>query len=566
MDKQKVLFYSLLIGAVGLAYATLLLAQHISEVYLLLLIPAAVLGVLTYFQYRRMYRLKLLRELRQAWGGEGRKKDRNFEDVALVFQYAENEEGTIDDRTWHDLNMDLVFAQLDRTFTWPGMQRLYQILRSPIMEKLSVLDKRSEMIRSFQVDQAQREDVQLILKRMDGRIGAGLARLLWTTPTVPEILPRFVYTLMALVALLSPLLLFFGLRWLIVLPFIFQVNMYLHFKVQKTIKAYFEGVRALGQLINVGKRLSKLDYPALQEPLAEIEKAYAQVKGFLKIMRHVGVETTDPMLSMMTQYYAILFLAEVRGFYRSLDFISAHRGTLQNLFLAVGELDALQGVASYRTYVPYYCEPQVSSQQKRFNLVDAYHPLVADCVPNSISVDKRGILVTGSNMSGKSTFLRTVGLNVLLAQSIATCLAREYEAVPVQLLTCIGRADNVVEGKSYYLEEALGVKRVVEAVDSNVTTFAIFDEMFRGTNSEERIFAARRVLEYLIKRKAIVFVATHDLELADLLADSYRSVHFSERLSTVGLEFDYKLKEGPTTTRNAVALLRYLDYPREITD
>ena len=101
---------------------------------------------------------------------------------------------------------------------------------------------------------------------------------------------------MALVALLSPLLLFFGLRWLIVLPFIFQVNMYLHFKVQKTIKAYFEGVRALGQLINVGKRLSKLDYPALQEPLAEIEKAYAQVKGFLKIMRHVGVETTDPML------------------------------------------------------------------------------------------------------------------------------------------------------------------------------------------------------------------------------------------------------------------------------
>ena len=245
MDKLNVLFNSLLIGAFGLAYATLHLAQHISEEYLLLLIPAAVLGVLTYFQYRRMYRLKLLRELRQAWGGEGRKKDRNFEDVALVFQYAENEEGTIDDRTWHDLNMDLVFAQLDRTFTWPGMQRLYQILRSPIMEKLSVLDKRSEMIRSFQVDQAQREDVQLILKRMDGRIGAGLARLLWTPPTVHEILPRFVYTLMALVALLSPLLLFFGLRWLIVLPFIFQVNMYLHFKVQKTIKAYFEGVRAL---------------------------------------------------------------------------------------------------------------------------------------------------------------------------------------------------------------------------------------------------------------------------------------------------------------------------------
>ncbi|HHY14841.1 MAG TPA: hypothetical protein GX521_02070 [Firmicutes bacterium] len=169
-------------------------------------------------------------------------------------------------------------------------------------------------------------------------------------------------------------------------------------------------------------------------------------------------------------------------------------------------------------------------------------------------------------MSGKSTFLRTVGLNILLAQSIATCLAAEYEAVPVQLLTCIGRTDNVVEGKSYYLEEALSVKRILVSLEPQITTVAIFDEMFRGTNSEERIFAAQQVLRYLVARNALVFVATHDLELADLLRENYRSVHFSERVGALGLEFDYKLKEGPATTKNAIALLRYLDYPREITE
>lgn len=169
-------------------------------------------------------------------------------------------------------------------------------------------------------------------------------------------------------------------------------------------------------------------------------------------------------------------------------------------------------------------------------------------------------------MSGKSTFLRTVGLNVLLAQTIATCTSQSYQACPLRLLTSIGRSDNVVEGKSYYLEEALSVLRILEAINDRITTLVIFDELYRGTNSEERIFAARRVMEFLARRNAFVFMATHDLELTDLLADSYASMHFSERVGELGLEFDYKLKEGPATTKNAIALLRYLGYPGEITD
>ena len=167
-------------------------------------------------------------------------------------------------------------------------------------------------------------------------------------------------------------------------------------------------------------------------------------------------------------------------------------------------------------------------------------------------------------MSGKSTFLRTVGVNALLAQTIATCPARVYRGCPVQLKTSIGRADNVVEGKSYYLEEALSVLRIIKAVNNDWVTLAIFDELCRGTNSEERIFAARQVLEYLVQRNVLVLAATHDLELTELLQETYDSWHFSEKVGELGLEFDYKLKKGPAT-RNAIAFTSLGLSPR-ITD
>ena len=103
-------------------------------------------------------------------------------------------------------------------------------------------------------------------------------------------------------------------------------------------------------------------------------------------------------------------------------------------------------------------------------------------------------------------------------------------------------------------------------MNNDWVTLAIFDELYRGTNSEERIFAARQVLEYLVQRNVLVLAATHDLELTELLQETYDSWHFSEKVGELGLEFDYKLKKGPALTRNAIALLRHLGYPQEITD
>lgn len=563
--RENLILYSLLLLTAALIYFAFLLGSHISPRYLWLLLPGALGAGLSYLEYRRLQRRKLLSRLRAQWGIPEMKKERDFAAIASLFEQAERPNTALDDRTWQDLTMDAVFSRLDRTLTWPGLQTLYRLLRLPEIDNLEKLRARSRAVTGFEQEKSVREAVQVILSGMEGRLGSGLPTLIWNTPQITPRHPLILYRLMFVLALFSPLLLLLSLRFFLVMVFIFQINMYLHFKVQKETKAHFEGVRALRQLITVGGKLARIDAQFLGELPAALRSALGQVKGFRRIVRYVGTESTDPLTYMFQQYFTIFYLAEVRGFYRALDFIKENRKPLQQLFLAVGEIDALQSVASYRASLDYYCEPEFT-QGRGLELKEAYHPLLAEPVPNSVQIGGRGILITGSNMSGKSTFLRTVGVNVLLAQSIATCLARKYRGCPLRLLTSIGRADNIIEGKSYYLEEALSVLRVIEALSDRLTALVIFDELYRGTNSEERIFAARRVLEYLVRRNALVLTATHDLELTSLLAEHYDSFHFSERVGALGLEFDYKLKKGPATTKNAIALLRYLGYPKETTD
>jgi hypothetical protein len=546
-------------------YLAVLLGTHRSPAFLWLLVPGAGGGVLAYVERLRLQRRKALTRLRAEWGVEKLKQKRDVQDASALFQVAPQPSTALDDRTWQDLTMDLIFAKIDRTLTWPGCQRLYQLLRTPQLGNLQELDTRRDMLSGFETDAAVREEVHLILSGMDARIGAGLCTLLWDLPQVRPVHPPLLYQLMFGLAVLSPFLILLSPQAALIPIFVFQINMYLHFKVQKQIRAYFEGVRSLRQLISAARKLAKLEGAFLQEKLAEIREALVQVEGFTKLVRFVGVEATDPLTNTILQYSTIFFLREVRGFFKALRFIAAHQQALQSLFLAVGDLDALQAAASYRASLDYYCEPEFT-KKKQLHLEGAYHPLLLEPVPNSITVQDQGILITGSNMSGKSTFLRTVGVNALLAQTIATCPARVYRGCPVQLKTSIGRADNVVEGKSYYLEEALSVLRIIKAVNNDWVTLAIFDELYRGTNSEERIFAARQVLEYLVQRNVLVLAATHDLELTELLQETYDSWHFSEKVGELGLEFDYKLKKGPALTRNAIALLRHLGYPQEITD
>lgn len=184
----------------------------------------------------------------------------------------------------------------------------------------------------------------------------------------------------------------------------------------------------------------------------------------------------------------------------------------------------------------------------------------------------RGVLVTGSNMSGKSTFLRTVGVNAILAQTINTCLATSYHAPVFLVRSLIGRSDDLTAGRSYYRDEVEAVLSLVRASRSSRPHLFLFDELFRGTSTIERIAAAEATLAELIHEDGrissphIVIAATHDRELVALLERTYALFHFADGIDAHGLSFDYRLRQGPARSWNAIALLELCGAPSRLVE
>jgi hypothetical protein len=235
---------------------------------------------------------------------------------------------------------------------------------------------------------------------------------------------------------------------------------------------------------------------------------------------------------------------------------------------ALGDFEALAALAGLRHDNPGWAFPRVAEGEDRFSARGLGHPLLPDTrrVANDVEVGPPGtfLLVTGSNMSGKSTLLRSIGVNAVLAQAGGPVCAKELRMPPVTLATSILVEDSLVDGVSFFLAELKRVRQVVDAADQahaeGRTLLYLLDEVLRGTNSQERQVAVRRVLLHLLRQGAIGAVSTHDLQIAEIpeLADAVRPVHFRETLHPGGdppMTFDYEMRPGVATTTNALRLM-----------
>jgi DNA mismatch repair ATPase MutS len=167
-------------------------------------------------------------------------------------------------------------------------------------------------------------------------------------------------------------------------------------------------------------------------------------------------------------------------------------------------------------------------------------------------------------MSGKTTFIRTIGINVITGLTINTCFAESMVIPRARIHSAIRISDDLMNDKSYYFEEVLTIKDMIDNAGNGTANLFLLDEIFKGTNTVERISAGKAVLSSLAKNENIVFVSTHDIELTDLLEDEYELYHFSEIVSDKSVDFDYKLKEGKLKNRNAIRILQINGYPDEV--
>ncbi|MHB8956109.1 MAG: MutS family DNA mismatch repair protein [Pirellulaceae bacterium] len=246
-------------------------------------------------------------------------------------------------------------------------------------------------------------------------------------------------------------------------------------------------------------------------------------------------------------------------------------GLVRGWFEALAELEALSSLASLSFDNPLWCFPEVDeAAPRRFQGSAVGHPLLSDQVrvPNDVDVGPAGtvLLVTGSNMSGKSTLLRAIGLNAILAETGGPACARSLQIPPLTVTTSMRIQDSLQDGVSFFMAELKRLKSIVDqathyAQRGDRTLLYLLDEILQGTNSVERHLAVARVLAHLVGKGAIGAVSTHDLALAESpeLADCCRAVHFRETLHGAGhgrqMTFDYQLRPGIATTTNALKLL-----------
>ncbi len=237
---------------------------------------------------------------------------------------------------------------------------------------------------------------------------------------------------------------------------------------------------------------------------------------------------------------------------------------------ALGDCEALAALAGLAHDNPAWVYPQVSEAAPSvYNARGLGHPLLPESarVANDVEVGPSGtfLLVTGSNMSGKSTLLRAIGINAVLAQAGGPVCAAGLTLPPLDLATCILVEDSLADGVSFFLAELHRIRQVVDAAErsraAGRTLLYLLDEVLRGTNSAERQVAVRRILLHLLDQDAIGAVSTHDLQLAEIeeLKAASRPVHFRESFRETAegpqMTFDYCMREGVAQTVNALKLL-----------
>jgi DNA mismatch repair ATPase MutS len=230
----------------------------------------------------------------------------------------------------------------------------------------------------------------------------------------------------------------------------------------------------------------------------------------------------------------------------------------------MGEWDALQSLGRYAFNYPEHVYPQVKEGEFHLIAKELGHPLLKPGVRvcNDMALHKTGefLIITGANMAGKSTFLRTVGSNLILASCGAPVCAQSYSFVPIPLITSIRAHDSLEDNESYFYAELKQLKKVIDQLDQG-PAFVIVDEMLRGTNSRDKQTGSRKFIEQLIRKKGVGMIATHDLALGTL-ADDYPDYAFNKRfevdITDDQLTFDYKLRDGISQNLNATFLMEQM--------
>ena len=538
----------------------------IGLVVILLFLAGA--GVLNYYEKGKRRKLFLVRMM-ASWGKIPQREYSydELEHISQFFRKREKEGFCVDDITWNDLDMDRIFALINQSISPIGDEYLYEILRKPVFEE-EELKERQRLLEFFSEKEMERHKVQALLAGIRKPGNVSVYEAVSVTKEV-EIQGKgfqivmcgaFFLSLLFFAAMPSPgIFCFLG---------ICILNIITYFMRKQDIDLYLTSFRCVIQLLEAQKNLEKLKIPELASYMEEGKRCRKELRTFQKgsFLVLEQSSTGGGMEGLIMDYIRMLTHIDLIKFSTMMKAMQEHQEEILGLMKIFGYLDAMISIASFRVSLPYYSIPELEMAGKAYLKVEnLYHPLLSHPVANSIEAEN-GILVTGSNASGKSTFLKNIAVNTILAQTIYTVTASEYQAPYFKVMTSMALRDDLERGESYFIVEIRSLKRILDETEKEGCLLCIIDEVLRGTNTIERIGASSRILAGLDREHVLPFAATHDIELSYILEDLYENYHFEEEVKEHEVVFNYLLKKGRVTTRNAIRLLEMTGYPENLSE
>lgn len=504
---------------------------------------------------------------------------------------------SLDDITWNDLEMDRVFRQIDFTFSSAGEEALYTLLRCPCSNE-EELQKRENLISYFMEHEEERVKLQMFFAKI-GKTGKySIYDYVSYLDNLPARKNTKHYVVLALM-LAAVMLCFFEVgTGLPVLCVLFCYNMISYFAEKKEIDPYITTFGYFLRVLAQAQQLAALRLPAIKEQMEEIEqcrKKFESFRRFSFLLMYQNTMSGNP-LEILFDYVRMGLHLNLIKFNQMLGCAKKNQEDMIRIIEVMGYIEAMLSIGNYRASMPYYCIPEFSkddraqqaekktskgdtgkantekadgvksdSEYVTFCADGIYHPLISSPVANSVQLEK-GMLLTGSNASGKSTFLKTIAIAQIFAQTIHTVPAQSFVTSFYRVYSSMALRDDLASKDSYFIVEIKSLKRIIDAAEEpgKMRIMCFVDEVLRGTNTVERIAAASEILSDLVKKGVFCFAATHDIELTQLLETQYENYHFEETIEGGDVIFPYMLCKGKAESRNAIRLLGVLGYEKQI--
>ncbi len=492
----------------------------------------------------------------------GEYKDEELKKIARYYEAHAHAGFHIDDITWNDLNMDEVFKRMNYTYSAAGEEYLYYLLRTPMQE-----DTGTETMEKHIYYFMQNEEDRVAYQTFFAGIGKTGKYSIYDYLDYLDLLGersngKHYLGNLAIAAALA--LLFFSAQYgILLLVAALMYNITSYFKDKNEIDPYITSFGYILRLIENVEKMEKLPARAFEKEMEELKNCRKKMGGFRTgsyiVMSSSRMSASGNPLEVLLDYLRMALHLDLIKFNSMLSEVRKNKDTIDKMLTIIGYMEAMAAIGAFRTSLESYCIPEFD-KRRGIKAENLYHPLLDEPVKNSILTEK-GVLITGSNASGKSTFLKTVAVNAILAQTIHTCMADHYHAGLYRIMSSMALRDDLAGGDSYYIVEIKSLKRILNQIEENGNPVLCFvDEVLRGTNTVERIAASTQILKSLARSSVLCFAATHDIELTHLLERYYNNYHFEEEIIDNDVVFHYNLLKGRAVTRNAIKLLGVMGY------